>query len=171
MAPSWLPEHCRLCCNNSIICDSKVNPDLVRRLILVFSEVRLGAFPPYLSASSEGRTTYGNDVSKRQSCADFSLLGQGQHPAVSGRDLSSVIYTSFCALNGSACRAHRLTQKALKTFFSPILFPYCLILSWSWLEMLAFFSSPSIPLTLTRHGLHLIVYPNWSCKLFKWFIH
>lgn len=123
MGSSWLLEHCRLYCSNRISCDSNVNPDLVRGLIWDFSEVKLGAFPPYLSASSEGRTIYDNEVLKSQACAGFSLPGQGQHQAVSGRDLSSAIYTPFCAPNGAGCWGHRLTQ------LSKHLFPHLIPIS------------------------------------------
>ena len=158
MAFSWLLEPCRLYCNNKINCDSNVNRVLARGLILDFSEVRLSTFPPYFSAGSEGRMTYGNDVLKSQSCADFSLPGQGQHQAVSGRDFSSVIYTPYCAPNRYGCWGHRSTQTALKTFFFPRLIPispdFILVMTGN----AGFCSSPSIPLTLTRHGLHLNVY-------------
>lgn len=64
----------------------------------------------------------------------------------------------------SECWGPRLTLKAPQTVFPS---PYCHTPDCI-LVMVAnagFLSSPNIPFTPTRHGLHLIVYLNWGCKL------
>jgi len=146
MASSWLLEHCRLCCNNRIGCESNVNPDLVRGLILDFSGVRLGPFPPYVSASSEGRTTYGNNVLKRQSSGDFSLSGQGQHQASSRQRLIfSDSHTFLCTQQTWMLRNQVDSESSRNNFFSHPIFilpDFILVMTGN----AGFVSSPSIPL-------------------------